>query len=115
MSPASPGSFTETAPATGGATVALHLPAQLIAAIAERAAAIVLEQLAAQQQESPYLTIPEAAAFLRCKRQRIDDLLSARKLTRHKEGRRTLLLRAEVEALPHAATGPASEPSRRTG
>lgn len=49
---------------------------------------------------SPLMSIPEAADHLRCKRQRIDDLLSARRLTRYKEGRRTLVLRAEVEGLP---------------
>jgi excisionase family DNA binding protein len=49
--------------------------------------------------ESPYLTTREAAEFLRCKPQRIHDLLSARRLTRIKEGRRTLVLRAELEGL----------------
>ena len=44
-----------------------------------------------------FMTIPEASAYLRCKRQRIDDLLSTRRLTRVKEGRRTLVLRSEVE------------------
>jgi excisionase family DNA binding protein len=47
---------------------------------------------------SPYLTIPEAAAYLRCKRQRVDDLLSQRRLSRVKDGGRTLVLRAELEA-----------------
>lgn len=46
---------------------------------------------------SPYLTIPEAAEVLRCRRQRIDDLLSQRRLTRIKEGRRTLVRRDEIE------------------
>ncbi len=54
--------------------------------------------------DSTYLTIPEAAEWLRCKRQRVDDLLSSRRLTRYKEGARTLVLRAEVEALPTAMT-----------
>ena len=44
-----------------------------------------------------YCTVPEAAEILRAKRQRVDDLLSAGKLTRYKDGGRTLLLRAEVE------------------
>jgi excisionase family DNA binding protein len=45
----------------------------------------------------PYLTIPEAAELLRCSRQRIDDLLSQRRLERIKEGRRTLVRRDEIE------------------
>src|SRR4051794_20464214 len=57
---------------------------------------------------SPYMTVPEAAEWLRCKRQRVDDLLSARRLTRYKDGRRTLVLRSEVEALLRAGA-----PARR--
>ena len=47
---------------------------------------------------SPYMTVAEAADFLRCKRQRVDDLLSSGRLTRHKDGTRTLVSRAEIEA-----------------
>lgn len=47
---------------------------------------------------SPYLSIVEAAAYLRTSRQRVDDLLSARKLTRCKDGARTLIERAELDA-----------------
>ncbi len=43
------------------------------------------------------MTVIEAAEFLRCTRQRIDDLLSQRRLTRHKDGSRTLVSRVEVE------------------
>ena len=46
---------------------------------------------------SPYMTIPEAATLLRCSRQRVDDLLSQRRLTRYKDGRRTLVSHAEIE------------------
>jgi excisionase family DNA binding protein len=49
-------------------------------------------------RRSPYLTIPEAAELLRCSRQRVDDLLSQRRLRRYKDGARTLVLRAEIEA-----------------
>lgn len=53
---------------------------------------------AAEPPSSRYLTIPEAAELLRCRRQRIDDLLSQRRLTRHKDGSRTLIARSEIEA-----------------
>ncbi|MGH3426952.1 MAG: helix-turn-helix domain-containing protein [Mycobacteriales bacterium] len=46
--------------------------------------------------ESPYMSVAEAAAFLRTKRQRIYDLLSAGTLTRYKDGGRTLVLREEL-------------------
>lgn len=45
---------------------------------------------------SPWLTVTEAADLLRCQQHRVRDLLSARTLTTYKEGRRTLLGRAEV-------------------
>ena len=44
------------------------------------------------------MTIPEAAEYLRCSRQRIDDLLSQRRLMRFKEGARKLVRRDEIEA-----------------
>src|SRR6266699_5834726 len=89
---------------------AVTLPPALVQAIAQQAAAIVLQQLATTESESPYLTIPEAAAYLRCKRQRIDDLLSARRLQRLKDGRRTLILRAELDAYLAGRNAPTADP-----
>ena len=71
-------------------------------AIARRATELVLEQLDARRAEpaSPYMTIPEAAEYMRCRsRQRVDDLLSSGRLTRFKDGSRTLVSRAEVDAM----------------
>jgi len=74
------------------------LPAGLVEAIAERAAAIVLERLRQEAEAPPtMLTVPEAAAFLRAKPQRVYDLLSDGRLTRHKDGRRVLVDRQELE------------------
>jgi excisionase family DNA binding protein len=77
-----------------------ELPPAAVEAIARRAAEIVLDEQQTVEVEaaSPYLTIREAATYLRCPRQRIDDLLSARRLTRIKEGARTLVSRDEIEA-----------------
>jgi excisionase family DNA binding protein len=70
-----------------------------LATISERAAEIVLARLpAGSTLTSPYLSVTEAAEYLRAKPQRVHDLLSARKLTRYKEGRRTLVSRTELEA-----------------
>jgi excisionase family DNA binding protein len=78
--------------------LALSVPEELVEKIATRAAAIVLEQLhAAENGDSPYLTITEAAEILRAKRHRVDDLLSRGTLTRIKDGTRTLVSRAELE------------------
>jgi excisionase family DNA binding protein len=51
-----------------------------------------------QQYDSPYLSVREAAAFLRCQPQRVYDLLSDGRLRRVKEGSRVLVLRADLEA-----------------
>ena len=76
----------------------LELPDSMVEEIAARAAALVLEQLQPTENgHSPFLTIAEAAEFLRAKRHRVDDLLSRGTLTRHKDGSRTLILRAELE------------------
>lgn len=63
----------------------------------ERIRAVLLTTTTQTRSTSPFFTIPEAADYLRAKRQRVDDLLSAGLLTRIKDGGRTLLLRAEVE------------------
>ncbi len=70
-----------------------------VAVIDEEALARLGNILAATKPEIPskYMTVPEAADFLRCARQRIDDLLSQRRLTRFKDGSRTLVSRDEVE------------------
>jgi excisionase family DNA binding protein len=65
--------------------------AAIAAALADREAGLTASP------PSPYMTIPEAAAYLRCSRQRVDDLLSQRRLCRHKDGSRTLVRREEVE------------------
>lgn len=76
----------------------IEFPDEILDAIAERAAAIVLEQLASTAPESELMTVDEAAEFLRCKRQRIYDLLSAGRLHRHRDGSRVLVSRAELVA-----------------
>lgn len=74
--------------------------AELEALIALQVEAEVSRRLGAVPDEaaSPYMTIPEAATFLRCKRQRVDDLLSSGRLTRHKDGGRTLVSRLEIQS-----------------
>lgn len=81
----------------------------MVEAVARRAAEIVLEELRDSKPVdaplSPYMTVEEAATYLRCKRQRVDDLLSQRRLTRIRDGSRVLIERADVDAYL-AAGGP---------
>jgi excisionase family DNA binding protein len=78
--------------------VQLLLPPEAIEAIAQRAAELVLAQLPARQP-SPYLSVDEAAVYLRCTKQRVYDLVSAGRLPRHKDGARLLLRRSDLDAL----------------
>ena len=77
----------------------LPVPEDWIERIAERAVKRVLVQLdiGSPKPPSPYLTVDEAATYLRCKRQRVYDLLSARRLTRYKDGSRVLVARSELD------------------
>jgi excisionase family DNA binding protein len=89
-------------------TVAFVLPEQAVERIAERAATLVLERLPDKATAtSPYLSVIEAADYVRAKPQRIYDLLSSGRLTRHKDGRRVLVLRAQLDAYL-AANGPSA-------
>jgi excisionase family DNA binding protein len=66
----------------------------------ELLAAKVAELIGLPQEPSnasPYMTVPEAAEYMRAKPQRCYDLLSAGRLTRYKDGSRVLLNRVEVD------------------
>ena len=100
-------------------TLEVALSADLLDRIAVRAAELVEQRApAGGGGASPYLTVAEAAAYLRAKPQRVYDLLSARRLTRHKDGSRTLVSRAELDAHlarePARPVAPALPPTRRS-
>jgi excisionase family DNA binding protein len=79
--------------------VDLRLSNKDVERIARRTVELLIGEGAAHEHgASPYLTVPEAAAYLRCKRQRVDDLLSQGALSRVKDGARTLIARAELDA-----------------
>lgn len=77
--------------------VALDVPDELIDAIAERAAAIVL---AAQNTPAAprWLDTKSAADHLSCPPSRIHDLVALQKLTPRRDGRRLLFDRADLDA-----------------
>ncbi len=76
--------------------VELVLSDDQVDAIARRVAEL-LASSSAPPLASELLTVREAAEFLRCSRQRVDNLLSQGRLPRVKEGRRTLIARAALE------------------
>jgi excisionase family DNA binding protein len=86
-----------------GASLTLHLAevrVTLSAETVDELAAVIARRLPAPSptDPSPYLTVAEAAAYLRASRQRVYDLLSSRRLSRRKDGARVLISRAELDA-----------------
>ena len=77
----------------------LAMEADVIDEIAHRVAEIVLAKIGTATTASPYMTVGEAAEYLRCSRQRVYDLASSGRLPRYKDGGRTLHLRTEVTNL----------------
>lgn len=79
--------------------VRLDLPLEVLEVIAQRAAEIIDDQRdEAAPSASRYLTVDEAAVYLRCKPKRIYDLCSQRRVTYFKDGSRTLLRPADLDA-----------------
>lgn len=79
--------------------IELAIPAEVFEAIAQRAAQLTRQLELEENPPSPYMTVEEAAEFLRCKSKRIYDLRSSGRLGRPNEGGRALVWRAEVERL----------------
>jgi excisionase family DNA binding protein len=97
-----------TAP-TGGhvrhADVRLLVPSAGLAALADQLAPLVEERLARGREDEPrYMTVAEAATYMRCSKQRVYDLVSSRRLRPRKDGRRVLLARSELAR--HLKEGP---------
>lgn len=76
---------------------AIPIPDELVELVAERAAEILAERQPAVEL-APYLSVDEAAEYLRCSRKRIYDLTSQRRLPAVKDGSRTLLRRVDLDA-----------------
>jgi excisionase family DNA binding protein len=94
-----------------GLRVSADLPASFLEAVAERAAELVLECIGEHPQASPYLSVDEAAEYLRCSKQRVYELLSARRLSKLKDGSRVLLLRSELDEYVSQGVARALPPS----
>ena len=85
-----------SAPHPNGQPLALAIPDEFLERIAQRAAELLAER---QRPAAPeLLTVDETADMLRCKRQRVYDLLSQGRLPHLKDGSRVLVRRADVLA-----------------
>ena len=72
------------------------LPPAVVEVIARRAAAIVSESVSAKPES--FIGVGEAAEHLACKPQRNYDLVSQRRLAFHRDGRRLLFRRSDLDA-----------------
>jgi excisionase family DNA binding protein len=84
--------------------VTVEITPDQLAQLASSVSDLLAIQDAGPATASPYLTVAEAANYLRCSRERVHALLTQRRLTRHKDGGRTLVLRSELEAYVRTAT-----------
>lgn len=69
-------------------------------ALDEQSIAALADALAARlprQASSPWLTVPEAAAYLRCPESRVRKLVMVRAIPHHREGRRVLFNVGELD------------------
>lgn len=96
-------------------TVTLELTGEQLDLLALRVAEIVVARTPpTAPTASAFLSVREASELLRASRQRIYDLLSDGRLTRHKDGSRVLLRRDEIEQyLRGESVGPVAR-ARRT-
>jgi excisionase family DNA binding protein len=76
--------------------LSLAVPAELIELVARRAAELLAERQPAALE--PWLTVDQAAQHLACRPKRIYDLCSQRRVPFVKDGSRTLLRRADLDA-----------------
>jgi len=77
-------------------SLALELPDELVERIARRAAELVTERQTASA--SPWLSTRDAADYLAAPVSRIHDLVQLRKLRPHRDGRRLLFKRSDLDA-----------------
>jgi excisionase family DNA binding protein len=75
----------------------LPIPDEWLDVIAKHVAKLLAERVPAAELK-PYLSVDEAAHYAACTRQRIYDLRSSGQLSRHSDGRRALVARAELDA-----------------
>lgn len=79
------------------------VPAELVEAIAARAAVLAADMVAARPE--PWIGVDQAAAHLACPRSRIYTLVSARRIPFCKDGSRVLFKVSELDAWVQAGGG----------
>lgn len=76
--------------------LALGVPPELVEAIAARVSDLLCERLPTRPE--PYLDVNGAAEYLAAKRSRIYELVESGRLRTHRDGRRLLFRREDLDA-----------------
>lgn len=76
----------------------LDIGEELVERIAQRAAELVAERQGGDGDADRWLTVAEAAEYLRCSTGRVYQLVSARRIPFQKDGSRTLFRRSGLDA-----------------
>ena len=80
-----------------GSSVSLPVPVELLDALAERVAGLVVAQLAAPSPSAEWLDVAGAADHLCCKPRRLHDLVSQGRVPHYREGGRLVFRRSELD------------------
>lgn len=78
---------------------ALAVAPEFVEALASRVADLVVERL--PQQPEPYLNVGEAAEYLAAPKSRIYEIVERRAVAVHRDGRRLLFRRSDLDAYLH--------------
>jgi excisionase family DNA binding protein len=93
------------------AELSLTLPADVVDAIAERAAELVLERVQRDTVASPWLPVCDAAAYLGVSERTLERALARGRLRSSMVGRRRLLHRDDLDAFVRRAAGEETAPT----
>jgi excisionase family DNA binding protein len=80
------------------ANLELQVPDMFVQAIAERVADLLVDSLTETMSSEPWIGVEHAAKHLACPASRIYDLVSQRRLTPRRDGRRLLFKRSHLDA-----------------
>jgi len=76
----------------------LQVPDMFVEAIAARVAGLLADSLSGATPPEPWIGVEQAAEHLACPTSRIYDLVSQRRLTPRRDGRRLLFKRSHLDA-----------------
>lgn len=83
-------------------SITVALPEEALDAIAARAAQIVLERTGEHKDSSPWLTVSEAADYLRVSERTVHRMIESGRVSAGTVGRRRLLHRDDLDAVAAA-------------